>query len=173
MNVIEKFQFAIAEGEPLDWAMLQMQLDAEHAKAESTRERENLLALFTVMADMVERIDTTADTSADFQEERQRSYQRLLLREACLGGRLCPKTLNDVTAREVMKGRMLQDDPMRLTAIAGLGRLQQAMGDEPHRQLAAVAIAPAGAWRRMAACMAALASRSAAMWSRAPENRTV
>lgn len=173
MNFIEKFQSVIAEGEPLEWVMLRMQLDAEHARAETTSERENLLALFTVMADMVERIDSKSDMSADFQEDRRRSYQRLLLREACLGGRLCATTLNDVTAREVMKGRMAQDDPMRLTAIVGLARLKEDMGGESQGQSATVTVAPAGIWRRMAVWMASLANRSAALWHRTPGSRTV
>jgi len=179
MNITEKFRFAIAEGEPLDWAMLCIELDAEHARAETTRERENLLALFTVMTDMVERIDTTADTLADFQEDRRRCYHRLLLREACLDGRLCAKTLYDVTSREVTKGRMSQDDPMRQAAITGFARLTARMDAASQGQagvsvqLADVAGSSGGAWHRLLAGMASLARRSATMWNRTPENRTV
>ncbi len=173
MNVLDKFQSAIAQGEALDWSMLHIQLDEEHARAQTTRERENLLALFTVMADMVERIDSTADTLADLQEVRRRSYQCLLLREACLDGLLCAKTLNVVTAREVIKGRMLQDDPMRQAAIVGLARLTAGLDTASQSQPALVAGLPGGAWHWLHAGMAWLAQRSATMWQRTQGSRTV
>ena len=169
MTVLDKFQSAIAQGEALDWSMLHIQLDEEHARAQTTRERENLLALFALMADML----------AEFQEVRRRSYQRLLLREACLDGLLCARALNVITAREVINGRMLQDDPMRLAAIIGLAR-QTAGRDTASQSQPGVSARPAlvaglagGAWQWLLAAVAALAQRSTAMWQTTPGNRTV
>ncbi|MCP5282065.1 MAG: hypothetical protein H6930_10820 [Rhodoferax sp.] len=128
MNVTEKFQHAMAEGEPLYWENLCIELEAEHAAVQSQRERENLLALFTIMSDKVERNHTDAKSQDEFKDERQRIYHRLLLREACLGGTLCAKTLFAVTEREYFNGRMLQDDPMRSAAQAGFVRFSQMAG---------------------------------------------
>jgi len=125
MNVTEKFQHAIAEGEPLYWESLCLELEAEHAGAQCQRERENLLAVFTILSDRVERNDIHAESLDEFKDERRRIYHRLLLREACLGGTLCAKTLFAVTEREYFNGRMSHADPMRMAALAGLDRFNQ------------------------------------------------
>lgn len=185
MTVGEKLRYAIAEGEPLDWDQLHNELDAEHANAQTPRERENVLALFTIVADMVERIDTTATTVADFRLQRHQIYQELLLREAGLDGNASAAALDAITAREVAKGRMLQDDPMRLAAQSAFARLSPppvspppvtGRSDDPDGEGARFG-ADAGAfgkvWQRWFAGMAAHMRRALDAWRSPAANRTV
>ncbi len=179
MNVTARFRHAIVEGEPLDWDRLCAELDAEHAAAQTPRGRENLLALLTIIADRVERIDTTAATLADFRADRRRIYQRLLLREASVDGSLYAQTLNMVTEREVIMGRMSQDDPMRLAAVVGSAHIAQHVdttADRPTDQLnppVAIADRMRGTWQRLWARMPWPLRSSSNPWRTPPANPTV
>jgi hypothetical protein len=156
MNVIERFQTGIAEGEPLDWEKMRIEIDVEHARAQTLQERDNLLALYTVMMDIVERTEFTPQTKAGFVDDRRRGYHRMLLREACVDGCLCDQTLYDVTAREIMNGRMLQDDPIRAAAVAAVSRLEQAA---TATTLPPDAGRPTVGWRRLLVHLTALSHR--------------
>lgn len=175
MNVTARFRHTIAEGEPLNWDRLCAEIDAEHAAAQTTPERENLLALLTIIADMVERIDTTTATLADFRTDRRRIYQRLLLREAGLDGSLYAQTLHAVTEREVIMGRMLQDDPMRLAAVVGFAHVAQHMNnpEDPPSPPLAFADRMRGSWQRWRIRMPWMSRRSGDPWPTSPSNPTV
>ncbi len=159
MDVLEKFQSAIATGESLNWPQLCRELDAEHAATRSTEVRERLLALFCVMMDMVERVEISAAAMATFRTGRRHHYQRLLLREAGPAGRRSRKALLDVTAREVLCGRMTPDDAMLLVAST--------LASQPARpKPIALALVPmpqtqaeTGAWRKLRSSLAALLNR--------------
>ena len=173
MDVLEKFQSTIAAGASPDWPQLCRELDAEHATAQSTEVREQLLALFCVMMDMVERIEISATAMATFRTGRCHHYHRLLLREAGPAGRPSRKALLDITAREVLCGRMTPDDALRLMADAGVARPALPKAITPARMPLPQAQVGIGRWQQFCNSLAVLLSRPPIFPRKATHKRMV
>ena len=116
-NALARIQAAAETGESLNWRQLREEIHAEHENAASPTEREQLLAVFAALMDLVERTDIAPENIAEFRETRLKDYHLLVVREALVGENVCTETLDSVTRREVEAGRMSPDDELRVGAI--------------------------------------------------------
>lgn len=163
MDVLERFQSTIAAGDTLDWPQLCRELDTAHAATQSVEVRERLLALFCTMMDMVERVEISAAALATFRTGRGHHYQRLLLREAGPAGRPDRKALLDITAREVLCGRMAPEDALGLMANVSAVRPASLIAIVPTRVSQPQSHIVVGRWRLVLNALAQLLNRRRAL----------
>jgi hypothetical protein len=118
--VITKIQAAAESGINLNWRELREEIHNEHERSETSEQREQLLAMFVALMDLVERTDIAAENLDQFRQTRQKDYNLLIVRECLVGENVCTETLDAVTQREVAAGRMDPQHELRVMAINGM-----------------------------------------------------
>ena len=140
-DLISRLQADAASGKSLDFRAVREEIHDLSNGTEDVGERVVLLATFHAVMDMVERSGNVAPENLDaFRMTRAQDYRLLLMREVLIGENASAELLNAVTQREVLAGRMREDDDLRQVAITAISEpyltVQQLLQVE-HDRLAA------------------------------------
>ena len=118
-------QLLNAIGAPLaNWREIVGVIDSEFANANTVDSRVVLLTAFKVVMDEVEAIAPPFDFET-IHAVRLLRYDALLMREALDAEGACAETLDRITKREIVAGRMARDSELRKIAKDSLERLRQ------------------------------------------------
>ncbi len=103
-----------------NWREIRDEIFRAYRNARSEGQRDELLRTFLSTMTVVEGTLVTPDQLPAFREARDNDYKSMLVEEATIGGALCMETLDRVTRREIMAGRMPPDASLRRTAEEGM-----------------------------------------------------
>ena len=105
-------------GQPLDFRAIRDRVHELWEKSsENEDDRATLLAIFNATAHLVERAIDNPDALKKFRDVREADYRFLLVKESLVGDNVCAETLEKVTRREVLAGRMRHDHTLRELAV--------------------------------------------------------
>lgn len=118
-DLLQRLQ-AQPAGAPIDWQKIREEIHDEHDRATTTEERVALLGIFTAVMDLVERGGLSHEAMEKFRAARLADYRLLIVKECLVGENVCTETLDAVTQREVVAGRMAPDDELRKNAVLAM-----------------------------------------------------
>ena len=120
-NILSRLQTDAAAGKQLDFRAVREQIHDAAEQTIDSSERVILLQVFHAVMDLVERSGNIAPEDMElFRDTRAKDYRLLLMREVLIGQNASVELLHAVTQREVLAGRMAEDDELRQLAVKGL-----------------------------------------------------
>lgn len=117
-SFLDEMKAKATANEPLDFKHTRDRVLALWDRAESEADRSILLGIFSASADCVERAIDKTDLLDKFRNAREADYRSLLVQESLIGEHVCVETLEKVTSREVLAGRMKHDHSLRELAVS-------------------------------------------------------
>ena len=120
-TILNDLQADAAAGKKINFRAVREQIHDAAEQTIDSSERVILLQVFHSVMNLIERDGSIAPEDMElFRTTRAQDYRLLLMREVLIGQNVSVELLNAVTHREVLAGRIVEEDELRQLAVKSL-----------------------------------------------------